>query len=306
MSERNVSDPVRITIISHGDLDGIVSAALWVARLLKTGIKREEIQVIFAQPFQLPSPDRIKGEEVIVVDIAVNNRNPNQTKEFIKSINEKLRSWIDHHKGWQEVQVDDRFIIDEEAKAAAEIVYQQAMDQLAEYEMFVRDAVAADTREGYLSPKGQLIEEAVKSNLKDDSIRLAAVWWLVDGALKEGPEYEKLLKAQQRYRKIQEVTNRLINRYQIQEGIAVVDAREVAEDYDRTQLLIAGQKMAPTEISVVLGRNPEGEEIITVATSRKDLNLVNLFGLPSGAPFRVSLPSSLWPLERVLEKLKNL
>jgi hypothetical protein len=106
-----------------------------------------------------------------------------------------------------------------------------------------------------------------------------------------------------KYQKIQEMTDKLVRRYKIHNGIAVVDARGVSEDYDRTKLLIAGQKIAPKEISIVLGKNPEGEEITTVATSRKDLNLVTLFGLPSGAPFRVSLSAADWPLEEILKKL---
>jgi len=50
--------------------------------------------------------------------------------------------------------------------------------------------------------------------------------------------------------------------------------------------------------------NPAGQEGLTIATSRKDVNLVELFRLGSGAPFRVSLPGSR--LDEVLERLKTL
>ena len=315
MSEENIVSP-RVTIVTHGDLDGVVCGALWARRLLKAGLKRKEIEIIFAQPFQLPVPEDIKGEQVAVFDIAVNNRDPEMTMRFIEEIKDKLIAWIDHHKGWQKIlaklpdKLTEKFVIDEQAKAAAQIVFEVINGDFncPEMRWTVKEAIVGDTREGELSQRGRLIDEAIKSNLRDDAIKEAALWWLTQGAPQdpENKEYRKLLEAQQKYREIKETTEQLINQYEIRHGIAVVDVTQENRDYDRTQLLIAGQKMAPTGISVVIGKNPEGEEIVTIATNREDINLVALFGLPSGAPFRISLPTAEWPLERVLEKLKNL
>ncbi|MCK4520317.1 hypothetical protein KAT95_00390 [Candidatus Parcubacteria bacterium] len=105
---------------------------------------------------------------------------------------------------------------------------------------------------------------------------------------------------------VQETTEQLVERYEIRDGIAVVDVRDVSDDYDRTQLLVKGEQMAPTKTAVLLGKNPESEEIVTIATMDKELNLVNLFGLPSGAPFRISLPVAAgWTIEKVLKALSH-
>jgi hypothetical protein len=64
-------------------------------------------------------------------------------------------------------------------------------------------------------------------------------------------------------------------------------------------LLLAGQKLAP--FAVVVTVHPQQGEGLTIATSCKDVNLVELFGLGSGAPFRVSLPAKR--LEEALAKL---
>ena len=63
--------------------------------------------------------------------------------------------------------------------------------------------------------------------------------------------------------------------------------------------MLAGQKLAT--FAVVKTINPEtGEKMVTIAT-KSDTNLVELFGLGSGAKFRVSLPVDR--LNEVLEKI---
>jgi len=311
MEEKNMNS-VSDVVIAHGDVDGIVSAA----EIIKAyGLKRETTKLVFTQPFlvdQIPQEFIQQAQRIFVVDIAVNNRDPEMTMKFIEKIWDKLTVWYDHHQGWSRIQGKlgpkfGKFII-ETTNSCAELVAENEGLRSDFVRELVRDAIAADTRRGQLSEIGELIDQAIKSDLGDDTIREAAVRWLAEGAPQdpENKEYRKLLEAQQKYREIKETTEQLINQYEIRHGIAVVDVTQENRDYDRTQLLIAGQKMAPTGISVVIGKNPEGEEIVTIATNRKDINLVALFGLPSGAPFRISLPTAEWPLKRVLEKLKNL
>ena len=93
--------------------------------------------------------------------------------------------------------------------------------------------------------------------------------------------------------------------------IAFVDvsdtyAREYGQEqppgrnYNLTQLLLAGQELAIFAVAKTV--NPATtEEMVTIATKSKT-NLVELFGLVSGAPFRVTLPASR--LEEVIEKLQ--
>jgi hypothetical protein len=307
-----------VLVVAHGDLDGIVSAVLIVK---DWGLQMETTEIKFTQPFLVDKVEVAETvEQVFVVDIAVNNRDLEMTKKFIERIGDKLVVWHDHHKGWGDNDNNDsRFFIDEEARSCAEQIRDPlviAMMDAGEVNQWVTDANAADTRQGKLSPRGRFIEEAMKANMSDDSVREAAVRWIVNGCavdrktaegIKEDEDYEKLRKAQGKYQKVQEITEKLAERYKVcDNGVAVVDVSAVEEDYDRTQLLLKGEQMSPTKTAVLLGKNPEGEEVITVATMDKSKNLVNLFGLPSGAPFRVSLPvASGWTVKKVLNRLER-
>jgi hypothetical protein len=308
-----------VLVVAHGDLDGIVSAAL---EMLRYGLRPEITEIKFTQPYLI---DKIEVDEnikyVFVVDIAVNNRDTEMTRRFIEEISgDKLVDWTDHHQGWSEIlaQLNKEqrrlFSIFEDSQSAARIIAAESVIPGAED--WVSDANASDTRQGKLSPRGRLIEEAMKANMSDDTVRESAVRWIVNGCAvirktvggsKEDSDYERLQEAQGKYQKVQEITEKLAERYKVcDNGVAVVDVSAVEEDYDRTQLLLKGEQMSPTKTAVLLGKNPEGEEVITVATMDKSKNLVNLFGLPSGAPFRVSLPvASGWTVKKVLNRLER-
>ncbi len=288
----------RTLIVAHGDLDGIVSAVL-VARDWHDSWKefggQAETLVTFVQPFTLDKVEVEEVEAVFVVDIAVNNRNPQQTLDFVERLGDKLYRWYDHHHGWEGlVDDDERFIIDEEALSCASILCEED-----NWTPLAADATAADTRQGSLSKKADLIERACKADLSDDSVREAAFYWLL------GDENQRsvLESAAERYAAIQAETERLSATYQVTGNVAVVDARESERNYDRTQLLLAGQGLAP--FAVVVSQNLRaGEDYLTIATRRKDVSLVEVFGLPSGAPFRVSIPASR--LDEALGKLNSL
>lgn len=284
-----------ILVVAHGDLDGIISTVCLMKEFV---LSIEHTEIIFTQPFlvdKLEIPEAVKENNVFVVDIAVNNRDPEMTKEFIKKIGNRLAVWYDHHKGWSQILGWEStggdtygFVVDSTAQSCAELVRKN--DEL------VADATAADTRQGKLSPRAQLIEQATKANMADDTIRLLAVKWLLgDASAREGLE-----AAAKKYVAIQTETERLAATYLV--GIAaLVDARQSNHQYDLTQLLLEGQKMSP--FAVVLTSHPQQGEGLTIATSRKDVNLVELFGLGSGAPFRVSLP--IKRLEEAMAKLRQ-
>jgi len=320
-----------ILVIAHGDFDGIASVVLLLKRL---DISVEKVEIVFTQPFlvdKVKIPDDI--EKVYVVDLAANNRNPEMTERFIESLGDRLVEWCDHHEGWSKKD-DDRFVIHPTAPACAVILGSGMPPRISYLQETVNDAIAADTRKGEMSETGQLIERAVKSDMGNDALRVAAVWLLM-GDESQRPILETAAKA---YAAIVAETQRLAGFYHIDGSeirifgtrnfitedeevagrdypgkVAVVDvpdtyAREYGQelppghDYDLTQLLLAGQELA--SFAVVKTVSPHtGEEMVTIATKSKT-NLVELFGLPSGAPFRVSLPADR--LEDVVEKLHNL
>lgn len=282
-------------IVAHGDMDGIASAVLQAGLL---NISPEDLMVVFCQPFTV---DKIKipedVEQVYVVDIAVNNRDPQMTERFIENLGDKLAVWTDHHQGWPEKYKNVKnwhFYIREDVGACANLF--AGKSHFAVKDAIVADAVAADTRTGTLSPRSQLIEQACKANMSDDSIRVAAVKWLL------GDESQKvtLEAAAAKYAAIQKETQRLAATYTVDGKVATVDARS-SHEHDLTQLLLAGQKLAEFAIAKVTDPRSK-EERITIATQSK-VDLVKLFGLPSGAPFRISLEVARFP--EVLEKLNS-
>ena len=86
-----------IQIVAHGDIDGVTSAAILFGQL---AIEPEDINVVFTQPFLVDKvviPDKV--DQVYVVDIAINNRDPEMTADFVRRLGGKLVRWYDHHEG---------------------------------------------------------------------------------------------------------------------------------------------------------------------------------------------------------------
>lgn len=278
-------------IIAHGDFDGIASA-VGIAKQL--GISAEQVRVIFTQPFLVDKviiPDDI--EEIYVVDIAVNNRDAEMTQKFIWSIQNKLFKWYDHHQGWPDQMT-------RESRDVFKISCKESCAELIEgdNQLLVADAKAADTRRGKLSWQGLLIEQATKANITDDSTRVVAVKWLL------GDESQKavLEKAAEKYSAIQIETKKLVRLYRITGKVAVVDTRDsIYGSFDMTQLLLDGQVKAA--FAVAIFADPKKKEDRVVVATQSGKNLVDLFGLPSGAPFRVDLEVAR--LSEVMEKLNR-
>jgi hypothetical protein len=72
-----------------------------------------------------------------------------------------------------------------------------------------------------------------------------------------------------------------------------------APAFDLTKLLLAGQALAPFAV-VQLSREDKAAPVFYIAT-KTSVNLVKLFGLPSGAAGRISLEKA--ELQSVLEIL---
>lgn len=254
-------------VVSHGDTDGMISAALVVK---KYNLDLSETDVIFTQPFLVSKVNLDGYGKVFVADVAVNNRNPEMTSEFVDALGQKLVVWYDHHKGWEDSGlIDSRFVIDESSPSCAKVIGGPAR--------WIVAANVIDSRKGK-SELGQLLDQATKVNLSDNSVRQVAfehILGLNDGSL--------LRKKQQEYRIVEKKTKELVKRGRIDGKVLIIDTRGQV-GFDRTQLFMLGYHRAP--FVVVLGEF-EGKLTTVVATNTK-INLVELFGLKSGAPFRVS------------------
>lgn len=271
-----------IDIVAHGDYDGIASA---VEALGSVGIEAIPGRIYFAQPFALPPTPMIGSSPIIVVDIAPNNRDINMTRDFIAGLGDRLLGWYDHHQGWDQMGVENnpRFHIDATAPACAAM--------FGGTNQMVLDAIAADTRKGEMSAEGQYIEAALKANLSNIT-RRAAFSWLYRG---DRESYEDMTGAAAKYPAVLETTKSLVSKYEIQGSVALVDARESIHEYEPTVLLSSGRKLARFAVVLTV------EEGLVVTTDDESVNLVNMFGLHSGAPFRITLP--IERLGEVMEKL---
>ena len=275
-------------LVAHDDLDGIISAVL---AMRKYGFSLKDTEVVFVQPFTVDRvviPDSITT--VVVVDVAVNNRDPEMTKNFLGRIGDRLLVWYDHHQGWTADITFGfsarAFQIDFGRGSCAEVIGGPPK--------WVADAITADTRKGILSEWAELVEWAIKANQADDSVRLLAVRWILLG---EESARNGLESAAKRYAEVRDETQRLVSGLTITGKVAVVDARESRRQYDLTQVLLAGQELAPFVLVIQRGG------VLAIATSRGDVDMVEMFGLVSGARFRVSLPDKR--LEEALAKLET-
>lgn len=279
-------------LVTHGDFDGIASA---VGIMAAYGLPLSETQIVFTQPFLLGNiliDDDV--EQIFVADIAVNNRDPQMTKNFISLCGDRLAKWVDHHQGWPEWFRDNsRFLIIPEAKSCASIVCTDLQ--------MMNDADVVDSRSGELSPRGRLINRAIKAEKAEsgDSIRLTAVKWLL------GDDSQKpiLEEAEKKYCLIvKPETDKIVRTYRIIGNTAIADARKSKKPYDMTELLLEGEKLA--RFALVHTAQPKFGEGITIATLDGSIDLSMIFELPSGSPSRVSLRGK--KPEEALQKLINL
>jgi len=295
-------------------------------------------EVIFAQPFTVNGALAARTEgKVAVLDLGFNNGAPgskdryadfrNTTQAFIDILGDRLVCWVDHHphEGWAAYTDDPRFILKprEEAPACPPLItsdlvvkvdtivthgdfdgvmsaVKYALGGVEPYEGADADAIAADTRVGELSEYGRRLEEAMKADLRADSIREAVYIELVTGDTQPAID-----EARAKYAAIKAETERLTLLYEergnIVRFINVVAAQARGRvNYDLTQLLMAGQH--DDRVAVALNFDFKGEPQLTIS-GRRGWNFVSMFGLPGGMPNRVSI--SIGRLEEVIEKVNN-
>ena len=119
-----------LTIIAHGDSDGVCSAALAVAAL------RDEypaILVYFSHPADLVKDLReFARGDVIIVDIAVSESHASELAEFMRSYSGEI-TYIDHHPGPLEFSVKElpARVFHEEGASASELTYRYFSSRLS-------------------------------------------------------------------------------------------------------------------------------------------------------------------------------
>lgn len=270
----------------------------------------------YGTPRKLPKPESLPGR-VVVLDVAFAANAGGASYEkttlpFIQGLGSRLAMWIDHHDHSRHVDYadDPRFVLRTKAQhgACPELVTPERVaaagpidticchldfDGLCSAAKWIRggiepyqgaddDARAIDTRLGEPSERARVLDRALRARPRDEALRGLVVRYLADGARDSGM-YREFQNVADALEAMEREAKRLSTRYEVRGGLAICDARRRGGPYDKTELLLLGQRLAP--ISLV-----HDETTVTVA-ARFDsgIDLVNALGLSGGMPTRVSV-----------------
>ena len=118
------------TILSHGDADGLCSAAL-----IKMTDRFKDARVIFTHPIGLAHDLRDVDEEVVIADIALDMRAYNEIYAELEAISSRYPVlYIDHHRPYGPLPSNVEFIYREEA-CSSELVFRYFYDELPKIAM---------------------------------------------------------------------------------------------------------------------------------------------------------------------------
>ncbi len=276
--------------------------------------------LVFASPRGLPKAHKLSGR-VVVVDIAFAASSGGKvsfetvTKPLIDGLGDRLAAWVDHHDHEKhgEYASDERFLLRTKAQhgACPELVtpelvkatgpidtivahldldglYSAAKWILAGVEPYKGaddDARCIDTRLGEPGPIAVKVDRALRARFRDDNLKRAVVLWLVSGCKKDVHQ-ARIDEAEQEFDKGNQGTAGLAARYVTRGRIAFVDATSCDVPYDKTELLLLGQKIA--DISAV----QDSGAVTFAAGFDSGWNFLKILGLEGGMPTRVSVSES--------------
>lgn len=289
----------------------------------------EHVDLVFASPRRLPKANSLRGR-VVVLDVAfaADGLGPGFAKitgKFLKDLGPRLARWVDHHDHDRHAQYrsDPRFVLHTKAEhgACPEIITPEMVRQTGPVDTIVAhfdldglyaaakwllggvepypgadaDARAVDTRIGMPSPTAQLIDKALRAHFEDTVLLVRIVRWLVAG-MPPGIEARSIEAAAADFDAKAAAAEQLAAQFVVEDGIALLRVPSGPQNFDKTELLLHGQAVAP--VAVVI----DGQTINIAAGFESGLDFVTLLGLGGGMPTRVSVPASR--LAEVLEKIR--
>jgi hypothetical protein len=287
--------------------------------------------VVFTTPRHLPDPASLAGR-VAVLDIAFTAEGMGTpfdevTGPFIAGLGARLAAWIDHHdhERHRDFAQDPRFVLATKAEHGAcpemvtpelvhaagpvdTIVTHSDLDGLYAAAKWIRggtepypgsddDARAVDTRLGQPGPIAEMIDKALRAHFRDVPLKHRIVHFLVGGLADK--EHRAVIKQAARdFDAMADEARRLAGLYERRGRAVLVDAsRHARAAYDKTMLLLEGQKLA--EVAIV-----KDAGMITVAAAfDSGIDFIKLLELGGGMPTRISIAEKR--LEELLQKLNG-
>jgi len=290
--------------------------------------------LVFASPRKLPRAASLTGR-VVVLDIAfaavgLGKGFEKTTGAFIHQLGGRLARWVDHHDHplHADFRKDPRFVLATKAEHGAcpemivpalvadtgpidTIVCHFDLDGLYAAAKWILggkepypgaddDARAVDTRIGPVSPEAERIDQALRAHWLDETLKLRVVHYLVHG-LQPGVERATIVAAAADFRRMAEAAGSLSERFRVEEGIAVLEIPTGTPPFDKTELLLLGQRLAAVSVVVEAGN-------ATIAADfESGLDFVELLDIGGGMPTRVNVPEKRVPdsLRRIKDALKK-
>ena len=274
--------------------------------------------LVFASPRKLPRAATLRGR-VVVLDLAFaadGMGGPGFAKvtgRFLRELGPRLARWVDHHDHELHAQYrgDPRFVLHTKAEhgACPEIITPEMVAQTGPIDTIVAhfdldglyaaakwilggqepypgadaDARAVDTRIGEVSPRAQLIDKALRVHFEDPVLKQQIVHWLCRG-MRPGVEQAAITRAAADFDVRAARAEALAERFVVEGDVAVMQVPSDAAAFDKTELLLAGQRQAT--VAVVI----DGMTVNIAASFESGLNFVTLLELGGGMPTRVSVP----------------
>jgi hypothetical protein len=285
----------------------------------------------FASPRLLPRAEKVPGR-VVVLDIAFAATVGTSvsfdlvTRPFLDGLGDRLAAWVDHHDHEKHADFarDPRFVLATKAQhgACPEMVTPELVHTTGPIDSIVThvdldglyaaakwilegkepyrgaddDARAVDTRTGTPGNAAARIDRALRAKFRDDQLKRAVVQWLV-GGMRPGVHDDLIAEAAAEFERKDAVTRELSQRYTVRGRVAVVDTQGLAGQFDKTDLLLAGQERAPVSIVRDSG-------MLTIAAGfDSGWDFVALFELGGGMPTRVTIPEQ--KLDTVIAKINE-
>lgn len=279
-------------------------------------------QLEFASPRKLPRAAKLQGR-VVVLDIAfaatgMGKGFEKTTGRFIEELGPRLARWVDHHDHPHHVDyaADERFVLATKAQhgACPEMITPDIVAQTGPIDTILchfdldglyaaakwilggrepypgadDDARAVDTRLGEIGPEALRIDKALRAHWLDPTLKLRIVRYLVEG-LRPGIERESIIEAAADFDAMEAAAAELAAGYRIEGGVAYLEVPSGAPAFDKTELLLLGQKLAP--VSIVL----DAGNATIAADFDSGLDFVRLLEIGGGMPTRVNIPKKRLP-----------
>ena len=286
--------------------------------------------LVFTSPRGLPRPGALIGR-VVVLDIAFAAASGTGisfdeiTRPFLVDLGDRLAAWVDHHDHERQADYagDPRFVLATKAEhgACPEMITPDLVRQIGPIDTIVThvdldglyaaakwilggaepypgadaDARCVDTRIGEPGPIAIRIDRALRARFRDDQLKRAVVMWLI-GGMRPGGHADIIDDAAREFEQRAHGTGALAARFTLRGRVAFVDVT-AGVVFDKTDLLLAGQKRAPVAMVRDSG-------MLTIAADfDSGWDFVALLGLGGGMPTRVSIQDSR--LGEALDKLNQ-